>query len=113
MKYEMTHPCDDCPFRRKGGIRLRSSRAAEIGGMMLSLQGGEFPCHKTTVSDGDGDREVVADSQHCAGALIFAEKNGNATQMMRIMERTRDYDPTRLSGHDDVFDDLDEMIETQ
>jgi hypothetical protein len=81
---------------------------------MLSRNGGEFPCHKTLKAvddDQDGEEHVVTEkSRHCAGALIFAEKNGTATQMMRISERLRLYDPSKLEGQDDVFDDMDEML---
>lgn len=104
----MTTPCAECPFlRTKGAVRLRRGRIEEIAGMMLDSGGGTFPCHKTM----DTPRET-----HCAGALIFAEKNGNATQMMRIAERINHngtgYDPRKLNMEADVFDDLEEMLET-
>lgn len=100
-------------------MSLTAGRVEEIGGMMLSTGGGSFPCHKTTIDteddDGLGDREVTPDSQHCAGALIFAEKNENATQLMRIAERLGLYDAKALMADkkvvDSVFDDLDEMTE--
>lgn len=116
MKYDMRRPCDNCPFLREGGIRLTRGRVREIAGMMLAGGPGDFPCHKTTVDaedeDGACDRAVTPDSKHCAGALIFAEKNGTPTQMMRICERIGMYDATKLEGHDRVFDDMEEMLET-
>jgi hypothetical protein len=132
MKFTMTEPCSDCPFRRVGGIRLTPDRVEEIAGMMLDGQGGTFPCHKTVdygredrEADEDGDgigfgnkngrRAIGAKEVHCAGALIFAEKNGNATQMMRIAERLRLYDARKLMGSPvvaEVFDSIDEMMET-
>lgn len=122
MKYTMLAPCDNCPFRRKGFVPLTSGRAAEIANLMLITAGGaggEFPCHKTTVTcedeEGFGDRRETEDSQHCAGALIFAEKNETATQMMRIAERIGMYDARKLMTDnpvvDDVFDTVDEMVE--
>lgn len=111
MKFDIKKPCDDCPFRREGGIRLRRSRAEEIAEGMLSSQGSTFACHKTV--DHDGDQFTKSEEKHCAGALIFAEKNGTATQMMRIVERLGMYDASKLVGHDDVFNDLDEMLEVQ
>ena len=91
MDYRMRRPCDSCPFLREGGIRLTRGRVREIAGMMTAGGPGDFPCHKTTVDvegeDGENDREATPESKHCAGALIFAEKNGTATQMMRIVER--------------------------
>ena len=116
MRYDMRRPCDNCPFLREGGIRLTRGRAREIAGMMIAGGPGDFPCHKTTidVEDGDGtcDRAATPDSKHCAGALIFAEKNGTATQMMRICERLGMYDASKLIGQELVFDDIDEMMDT-
>lgn len=112
MKYEMVKPCANCPFRREGFIPLQAERVEEIAEGMLQTQGHTFACHKTTESDPDGnDRVITNESQHCGGALIFAEKNGNATQMMRICERLGMYDARKLEPHHDlVFDDLDEML---
>lgn len=112
MKYDMTAPCVNCPFRREGFIPLRPERVEEIANGMLCTQGISFACHKTTGHDSDGDTTIDADSQHCGGALIFAEKNGNATQMMRIVERLGMYDASKLApNYDLVFDDLDQMLE--
>jgi hypothetical protein len=62
------------------------------------------------------DMLETKDSRHCAGALIFAEKNENATQMMRIAERLGMYDPRKMMADqaavDSVFNDLDEMVES-
>jgi hypothetical protein len=118
MHYDLHKPCNNCPFLRKGGIRLHPSRVREIAGMMLSTAGGDFPCHKTTVEARDGfDRRATKDSRHCAGALIFAEKNGNATQLMRIMERLGFYDAQALmkdkSITELVFDDMKEMLDAK
>ncbi len=118
MNYTMTKPCPECPFRRgAGAVRLMSGRVDEIAGLMLNPQGGEFPCHKTTVVDEDDDesgRCSTPDSQHCAGALIFAEKNDNHTGMMKIAGRLGMYDPSKLdqASFDEVFDDIDEMRAT-
>ena len=116
MKFNMTAPCGNCPFLRgKKAVRLTRERVEQIAGGMLDTGGMTFPCHKTTVDDEDGDR-VGPNATHCAGALIFAEKHGNATQMMRIAKRFNSdgngYDPRRLNMDADVFDDIDEMLET-
>lgn len=118
MRFDLLKPCSNCPFLKKGGVRLHPARIEQIAGAMLDSQGATFACHKTTIDvdddDGLGDRAADKDSRHCAGALIFAEKNGNATQMMRIMERIRMYDARALMSQTDVvrlvFDDLEEML---
>ncbi len=120
MNYTMTKPCPECPFRRDGEgakpVRLLPARVEEIAGLMLGGRG-DFPCHKTTEpddSDEDGGRCVTKDSVHCAGALIFAEKNETSTQMMRVAGRLGMYDPTKLDAASfaEVFDDMDEMMAT-
>jgi hypothetical protein len=119
MHYTMTKPCPECPFRRtEGAVRLRTGRIEEVAGSMLGGRSG-FPCHLTTVpvadaAEGECDRVVTADSVHCAGALIFAEKNGQSTQMMRIAGRLGLYDSSKLdqATFAEVFDDIDEMLET-
>ena len=121
MKFNMTTPCGNCPFLRTSkAIRLTRERVEEIAGMMLDSQGGVFPCHKTTVEgeDDEGGCDLVdgPNTLHCAGALIFAEKNGTATQMMRIAERFNHdgngYDPRKLNTEADVFNSVEEMLET-
>jgi len=92
MKFDMTRPCDDCPFRNdlpKG--YLRSDRVREIVKSLFNQRA--FPCHKTTVSreteecDDADDRVVGPDSQACAGSEIFLLKQNKSTQLGRIMER--------------------------
>lgn len=96
MRYTMTSPCDQCPFldntqMRRGFTRARLKAFAE----------GVFPCHQTasSVEDEDGFSEYRANnnSVHCAGALIFNEKRGQANQMTRICERLGLYDASKLN----------------
>jgi hypothetical protein len=127
MNYTMTKPCPECPFRRGdrkpgGPVRLMSGRVDDIAGNMLGGRG-DFPCHKTTVptddddfedGDGCGGRKATKDSVHCAGALIFAEKNNTDTQMMRVAGRLGMYDPRKLdqASFTEVFDTIEEMRAT-
>jgi hypothetical protein len=113
MHFDLHVPCCNCPFLRKGGIRLTKPRVKRICRDILSDQGKTFACHKTTV-DRDGELVEAASSRHCAGALIFSEKHGNCTQMVRIAERLGMYDPLKLMANqevvDRVFDSASEML---
>lgn len=123
MKYTMTKPCDACPFKRDSKLRLDQTRVAEIGGQFTTGGQATFVCHKTAEieenEDGSGGRFVPKrmgadgpESQHCAGAMIFAEKNGTPSQMMRIASRLGMYNPEPLTPHyNKVYDDLDDMME--
>jgi hypothetical protein len=114
MQFDLLKPCSNCPFLRKGGCRLMEYRVREIAGAMLDTQGTVFACHKTTPEDDDGEPQIIHSSRHCAGALIFAEKNKTATQMMRIMERMGYYDARKLMKDKRtvarVFSTLKEML---
>lgn len=115
MDYDLTKPCADCPFRKGTPMSLHPDRVTEITDMMLDSQGGVFPCHKTVDYDSEEAEEGEGwrtGKQHCAGALIFAEKHKNATQMMRIAERLGMYDAAKvLENSDLVFDSVEEMME--
>lgn len=121
MDYDMKKPCECCPFRRGTAMRLTVGRVREVVGGMLRSNGGEFPCHRTIehLTDDHGEdagfREKNGKGKHCAGALIFAEKNGAATQMMRICERIGMYDARTLMADkevvDSVFDDFGEALD--
>ena len=89
MNYSMTEPCDACPFLIGSGFEYRS---------LVAHASGEFACHKTCeLSDETGVYEPKQKSLHCAGALIFLEKQEKPHQMMRISERLGFYDHTKLN----------------
>lgn len=99
MKYDMTKPCDLCPFR------CDDKRLTVAPSTLRGFASGEFCCHKTGVSDEEGSKIVpTAESQHCAGALIFLEKLNAPHQMMRIAERLGMYDRTKLDMDAPILD---------
>jgi hypothetical protein len=52
MKYQMTTPCDACPFLRKNAKNYRKGR-------LVGFAANEFPCHNTADlrEDEEGDAE--------------------------------------------------------
>ena len=90
MKYTMTTPCHECPFLIGSGFTYRS---------LMKHASGEFPCHKACdVDEETGDFVPHSDkTPHCAGALIFLEKQDAPHQMMRICERLGLYDRSKLN----------------
>lgn len=88
MNYMMTKPCEACPFLIGSGFTFASlSRHAS----------GDFACHKTCELSEETDCfELKKKSLHCAGALIFLEKQNKPHQMMRIAERLGMYDRRKL-----------------
>jgi hypothetical protein len=88
MRYTMTKPCDECPFLEGDGFTKESLDAHSSG---------EFACHKQCEIDDDGMFVAKNEkTQHCAGALIYLEKQNRPHQMMRISERLGLYDRTKL-----------------
>jgi len=105
-KFDLKKPCNNCPFRREGGVRLTIDRAYEV-----AETEGTFTCHKTTVDTEDGDRVDGPNAQMCAGFMLYREKTTGPNQMMRIAGRLGMYDPSNLdtSLEDDIIDDPEEM----
>jgi hypothetical protein len=101
MNYDLTQPCDNCPFRSDVTPYLHPQRIREIIGQ-------EFSCHKTTTCKGRDNSHPKA--QHCAGALILQEKMAQPHQMMRIAERLGMYDRTKLKMDAPVYDGVVEML---
>lgn len=89
MRYNLTTPCDACPFLIGSGFTYRS---------LLEHASGEFACHKACdVNEETGNFEARSEkTPHCAGALIFLEKQNMPHQMMRICERLGRYDYRKL-----------------
>jgi len=116
MKWDMRRPCSTCPFLKKGGIRLHPSRAIEITSMMESMDGSTFACHETAFSRDDcdeGEILITGNSKHCAGAIIYALKHDNMTQMMRISHRLGMWNPGEFRDHEKVIDSAKEMMDEQ
>ena len=101
MNFNMTKPCRNCPFLTTTLPYISTARAEEITeGVMNDIT---FTCHKTLDKP---DRE----HEHCAGAMIFLEKQNNPNQMMRISQRFGDYDPTCLDMESKVYDSPEAMV---
>lgn len=114
MKFTMTTPCASCPFREDVTFYLHPQRTREILTALLEHDQ-TFTCHKTLHSEGwDEDEEHYAhtgDEQHCAGALIMAERLSKPPQLARIAERLRLYDHTKLDMAAPVFATPQAMVE--
>lgn len=109
MKFTLTKPCKDCPFRTDNGFILNTSRVRDIC-TAITVQQHSFTCHKTIEHDEDGEPIRGGDEIHCAGALIMLERMNQPNQMMRIAERCGFYDRTKLDMKAPVFKHTAHMI---
>ncbi len=99
-------PCNDCPFRREGGVRLSAERIRDITSAVAPEDGnGEpFTCHKTTPK-----RQRL----HCAGALVLAFKLGRPSQIARTATSLGLVAPHVVEAQDpEIFDTVEEMLQT-
>lgn len=111
MRFDQKAPCKSCPFLRRGKhrVNLMGGRVDQVAGNMLSPNGKTFACHTDIYMR---KRVKKIDRHHCAGALIFALKHDNYTQMMRIAGRLGIFEPSIYEAkrlRNAVFDTLDEM----
>lgn len=117
MRFDLTAPCDNCPFLREGGIRVHPERARELAESQTEHQGSTFACHKTTVPDlnGEGDLVETPNSQYCGGALAMSAKLGLYNQSLRIAHRLGLWTPSQMTaeGKARVFGSVLEMITAQ
>jgi hypothetical protein len=109
MKFDLTKPCAECPFRHDINGYLREEWAEEIVEALLS--DATFSCHKTNEYDDEGEPLESGESQHCAGAMILLEHQEQPNQLMRISRRLGFYDPSRLDMTAPVFDDPETFID--
>ncbi len=100
MRFDLKQPCNDCPFipGSRTNVTLEEGR---IEGIVEGLRNdAAFICHKTL-------NKQLNEQQHCAGALIFLEKENNPNQMMRIAERFSLYDRRSMKMNSNIIDSMD------
>jgi hypothetical protein len=113
MKYEMTQPCNLCPFRND------DKRLTVDPDRLREFARGEFVCHQTAEYRDCDDEDSfeasgyygTAESQHCAGALIFHENREYPHLMMRIAAQCGKYNSSKLKMDSPVFKNWKEVYE--
>lgn len=109
MKFDLCRPCAECPFRTdRPGYLTRASAQSITDALIQHDQ--TFACHKTVDYSATDAGEVTSDSQHCAGALLLLERLHRPNQMMRIAERPRCYDRSRLDANAPVFSNATSFV---
>ena len=107
MRFDMTKPCNNCPFLLDVNFPLSPARAEDICTELL--KGKTFQCHKTLDYACNKPAEQNQ-PQHCAGAAIFLEKQNAPNQLMRIAERLGQYDYNKLDMEAKVFTSTEAMV---
>lgn len=121
MRFEITQPCKDCPFRNDVAFYLHKHRRQEIAASLLFADQ-TFACHKTVdywrwdddqAENEDAEYIHSGDEQHCAGALIVLVKQGALwdNKMPRIAKMIGIFDETKLNVDAPVFDTMQAFVE--
>lgn len=101
MKFDLKTPCKSCPFKTRTIPYITTERAEEIS--VAVMNDNTFTCHKTL--DLPENKH-----QHCAGTMLFLEKQNRPNQMMRIAERFGDYKHKELDTSVSVYDSPEDMV---
>lgn len=112
--FNVKQPCADCPFIKDGIMNLSLSEGRMRGIVEDLHRDKTFTCHKTIdysaqfVEDEEGESHFTPaeSNQHCAGALLYMERDGYRNQVMQIGMRLGAYKPKELKGMDKIIDKL-------
>jgi len=99
MRFDMKTPCVDCPFI-EGSSTNTTLREGRLEGIVQDIMhGASFICHKTLELNS-------TEQQHCAGAMLYLEREEQPNQIMRIAERLGRYDHSKLQPHDGLIEPI-------
>jgi len=102
--FSLRKPCPDCPFLKKNEGMLNPGR---LEGFIRSLHDNRpFMCHKTVDYSKTAHKKQIENARYCAGSMVYLEKAGNPNVPMRLGRMFGYYDPSQLSGHEDVIEPM-------
>lgn len=96
--FNLKQPCVECPFV-KGSMTnqsLSENRMKDIVNDIL-VKDLSFQCHKTI-------KLSLDKHEHCAGAILYLERENKPNQIMRIAERIGRYNKTEMKECPNLID---------
>lgn len=117
MKFDLTTPCGDCPFRSDIHFGLSPARVRGILGDSRKGKAwwpaSSFPCHRT-IEYTDGDGAIIPPSaQQCAGVMIILTRENRPNDAMQIAQRFGLWNPGTLNMEAPVYHSTDAAIRGQ
>lgn len=105
MRFELTRPCSECPFRRDITFHLAPGRAQDIVGAVFDDEK-VFTCHKTL-------HLPELDQQHCAGVLIMYHsiEDWRSHKAFRMAAMLDIWNPEQMDWTAPVFPTREAMYE--
>lgn len=118
--FSLKRPCGNCPFLKEGAIELEPGRLQSIFQSLLDDDGANFHCHKTVYhektggswvvdEDGTSSYECSHKEAFCAGAMIFMQKVGHSSVLMRMAQALGYYRASDLMEHADLVIEPDSL----
>ena len=119
--FSLKKPCGNCPFLKEGAVELEPGRLQSIVQSLLDDDGANFHCHKTVYNEKTGGAWVEGEDgassyqcshkeAFCAGAMIFMQKVGHSSVLMRMAQALGYCDRNALMESADLVIDP-EMLE--
>lgn len=103
MRFDLTRPCGNCPFRSDRPFHMRPDRVRQILGGARDRRwwpAQSFPCHKTIIygedENGNEKTTIPASAQQCAGVMAILHREERPNDAMQIAERLGLWDPATL-----------------
>lgn len=110
MKYNLSHPCHECPYVGNMPGWIGSHETAQDF-VDLVKRGSPFPCHMTVNQNlrGAAFEEAAFNAEHCVGYLLFANRmlrlscdRETAAAQIRLKKTCKDkvlWPPRKLVEH--------------
>ena len=115
MRFDLTRPCGNCPFRRDRPFHLRPERVRDIlggGKRRRWWPADSFPCHKT-IEYFDAGTIIPETAQQCAGVIAILHREGRPNTAMQIAERLGLWKPAALDPDAPFYQSTQAAIDGQ
>jgi hypothetical protein len=113
MRFDLTTPCSNCPFRSDRPFPLKAERVRQILGGDRGRQwwpSPSFTCHKTVDYSAGVEGRIRVEGQHCAGVLIILTREERPNDCMQIAERLGLWSPVSLQMDAPVYHTTEEAV---
>lgn len=121
MRFDLTRPCGDCPFRNDGHFGLSADRVRGIlgdprKGARRWWPAESFPCHKTIIYNNDEGAQTTTipdTAQQCAGVMAILHRENRPNTAMQLAERLGLWDPAKLDPDAPFYASIEDAIAGQ
>ena len=122
MKFDLTRPCGNCPFRSDKPFYLLPDRVRQILGDTREgnrrwWPAESFPCHRTIIygedENGDTETTIPPTAQQCAGVMAILHRENRPNDAMQIAERLGMWNPAALDSTAPFYASTEDAVRGQ